>query len=76
MHSIRTVISILLLLIYIIHSSRANTEEHQANEQALAAAHFQTLKQLLSRRSLYDPAYGDSWSNYFEKKTCFIRSSI
>lgn len=26
------------------------------------------LKQILSRRSLYDPAYSDAWSNYFEKK--------
>lgn len=32
------------------------------------AARLQVLEQLLSRRSLYDPAYGDSWSKYFEKK--------
>jgi len=78
MHSFRqqllTVFSILFLLICIVHSSRANAEEHHANEkvhahdQALAAARLQILKQMLTRRSLYDPAFGDSWSNYFEKK--------
>jgi len=62
---------ILFFLIGIFHNSQANAEEHQKNiahDQALAAARPQTLKQMLSRRSLYDPAFGDSWSNYLEKK--------
>jgi len=34
----------------------------------LKANRLHALKQMLSRRGLYDPAYGDSWSNYFERK--------
>jgi len=77
-----TIVSILLFLNCIVHSSRANAEEHNknekiyANDQALATARLQILHQILNRRSLYDPAFGDSWSNYLEKKTCFIRSSL
>lgn len=26
------------------------------------------LEQILNRRSLYDPAFSDSWSSYFERK--------
>jgi len=69
-----TFVSILLFLNCIIHASQANTEEHHANEknfandQTLVAARLQALKQILSRRGLYDPAFGDSWSNYLEKK--------
>lgn len=45
------------------------TDEHQNHDQALAAAvRLRTLQQLLTRRGLYDPAYGDSWSSYFERK--------
>ena len=36
-----------------------------AHEQA---ARLHALEQILNRRALYDPAFGDSWSNYFEKK--------
>jgi len=78
MHSFRqqflTFISIFIFLICIVHGSRPNAEEHHANEnnyandQALAAARHQILQQILSRRSLYDPAFGDSWSKYLEKK--------
>jgi len=39
-----------------------------ANDRTLVAARLQALKQILSRRGLYDPAFGDSWSNYLEKK--------
>ncbi len=31
-------------------------------------ARYQVLEQILNRRALYDPAFGDSWSNYLEKK--------
>ncbi len=83
-HQFLTIISILLFLSCTIHISRAvsslikwltnhfslfkDADEHHDTDQDLAAARFQTLKQILSRRALYDPAYGDSWSNYFERK--------
>jgi len=60
-----TFVSIFLVLNCIVHVSRANTEEHHANDQTLVA---DRLKQILSRRGLYDPAFGDSWSKYLEKK--------
>jgi hypothetical protein len=67
---------ILSILIDILYSFffKKNAEEHNANEQndandqALAVARLQILQQILHRRSLYDPAFGDSWSNYLEKK--------
>jgi hypothetical protein len=31
-------------------------------------AQLALIRQILHRRSLYDPAFGDSWSSYFEKK--------
>ena len=45
-------------------------ENHLGNEQNLhaTAARLHALNQVWARRSLYDPAFGDSWSNYFEKK--------
>jgi len=65
-----TFFSILFLFICIVHNSRVHAEEYHTNgkNQALAALRHQALKQILSRRSLYDPAFGDSWSNYFERK--------
>ncbi|CAF0815403.1 unnamed protein product [Rotaria sp. Silwood1] len=78
MHSFRQQLiiyfSIWFLFICIVHSSRQNAEEHYVNEktnshdQILTAPDRQTLKEMLSRRSFYDPAFGDSWSRYLEKK--------
>jgi hypothetical protein len=54
-----------------------NTDEHHANEknqahsQAVASARLEALRNILSRRSFYDPAFGDSWSNYLEKRNLF-----
>lgn len=58
----------------ILHYSQANVIEQNeygkdhANEHVLTANRLHAFKQMLSRRGLYDPAYGDSWSKYFEKK--------
>ncbi|UJR28387.1 hypothetical protein I4U23_009628 [Adineta vaga] len=48
-------------------NSHGKVPAHNQNAAA-AATRLDILKQILSRRSLYDPAFGDSWSNYFEKK--------
>ncbi|CAF2060112.1 unnamed protein product [Rotaria magnacalcarata] len=67
-------LSIWFALICIIHSSRLNAGEHRANkktdshDQTLTAARSQKLKEMLTRRSFYDPTLGDSWSKYLEKK--------
>ncbi|CAF2395323.1 unnamed protein product [Rotaria sp. Silwood2] len=69
-----TYFSIWFLFICIVHSSRQNAEEHHVNDkinshdQTVSATHLQVLKQILTRRSFYDPAFGDSWSKYLEKK--------
>ncbi|CAF2404588.1 unnamed protein product [Rotaria sp. Silwood2] len=65
---------VFVLLICCIHSFRINelenaiNDKHLANEQPLTSAQLHVLEQIMNRRSLYDPAYSDSWSNYFEKK--------
>ncbi|CAF0884579.1 unnamed protein product [Rotaria sp. Silwood1] len=65
---------VFFLLICCIHSLRINelenaiNEKNFVNEQPLTVAQMHALEQVLNRRSLYDPAYSDSWSNYFEKK--------
>ncbi len=43
-------------------------ENNLANEQTINAHRQNALEQVLTRRSFYDPAFSDSWSNYFEKK--------
>ncbi|CAF0770959.1 unnamed protein product [Adineta steineri] len=69
--------SVLFLFICIVHSSQVNAEEQHTNEkanvqdEAIAATRLHALKEILSRRSLYDPAFGDSWSNYLEKRNLF-----
>ncbi|CAF0761668.1 unnamed protein product [Rotaria sordida] len=67
-------IFIFFLVICCIHSFRINELENAINgknlinDQAITAAQLHALEQVLNRRSLYDPAYSDSWSNYLEKK--------
>ncbi|CAM4888659.1 unnamed protein product [Rotaria socialis] len=46
-------------------------EKNLDNEQDMSAARLRALEQIINRRSLYDPAYADSWSNYFEKRSLF-----
>ncbi len=46
-----------------------NNLENENNEQTInAAARQHVLEQILTRRSFYDPAFSDSWSNYFDRK--------
>ncbi|UJR21105.1 hypothetical protein I4U23_024205 [Adineta vaga] len=62
------------LLFSIVHSfriselDRGTDDKNVANEQPVHRARLQGMDQILSRRALYDPAFGDSWSNYLEKK--------
>ncbi|CAF1435250.1 unnamed protein product [Adineta ricciae] len=64
----------LFLLISTVHSFRISEldrvidEKNLGNEQPAHRARFQNIGQMLARRALYDPAFGDSWSNYLEKK--------
>ncbi|CAF0925786.1 unnamed protein product [Adineta ricciae] len=44
---------------------------HVPSQDAAAATRLEILKQILSRRSLYDPAFGDSWSDSFRKRNLF-----
>jgi hypothetical protein len=62
-------ILLFILLISIVHSFRINNLENENNEQTInAAARQHVLEQILTRRSFYDPAFSDSWSNYFDRK--------
>jgi hypothetical protein len=45
-----------------------NDLENENNEQTINAARQHVLEQILTRRSFYDPAFSDSWSNYFDRK--------
>ncbi|CAF3175770.1 unnamed protein product [Rotaria socialis] len=67
-------LSIWFVFICIVRCSRQNAEEHRANaktdshDQTLIVARSQRLKEMLTRRSFYDPSFDDTWSKYLEKK--------
>ncbi|CAF1031133.1 unnamed protein product [Rotaria magnacalcarata] len=70
-------IFVIILLICSMHGFRINevgneiNEKNHDNEQDMSAARLRALEQIINRRGLYDPAYSDSWSNYFEKRSLF-----